>query len=99
MGIPPLVGFAGKLYIIEALVKSKCAGLAVILMLNSVASGYYYLSLIIEMFMRDPVEEAPVLEPRPYLMVCVGIALIGTVFFGVFPDLALEFARSSFVAG
>jgi len=99
MGIPPLVGFAGKLYIIEALVKAKCAGLAVILMLNSVASGYYYLRLIIEMFMRDPVEEAPVLEPRPYLMVCVGIALIGTVFFGVFPDLALEFARHSFVAG
>ena len=42
-------------------------GLAVILMLNSVISGYYYLRLIIEMFMRDPVGEAPALEPRPSL--------------------------------
>jgi NADH-quinone oxidoreductase subunit N len=98
-GIPPLVGFAGKLYIIEALVLAGSPGLAVILTLNSVVSGYYYLRLVIEMFMRDPVEEAPVLEPRPYLMVCVGIALIGTIFFGIFPDLALEFARHSFLAG
>jgi NADH-quinone oxidoreductase subunit N len=98
-GIPPLVGFAGKLYILEALVQAGYPGLAVIITLNSVVSGYYYLRLVVEMFMRDPVEEAPVLEPRPYLMVCVGIALIGTVFFGVFPDLALEFARHSFLAG
>jgi NADH-quinone oxidoreductase subunit N len=98
MGIPPLVGFVGKLYIIEALVQGGFPGLAIILMLNSVISGYYYLRLVIEMFMRDPVTEAPVLEPRPYLMVCVGIAVLGTLFFGVFPHLALDFARHSFLA-
>lgn len=99
MGIPPLVGFVGKLYIVEALVQGGRPGLAVILMLNSVISGYYYLRLIIEMFMRDPVAEATPVEPRPYLMVCVGIALLGTLFFGIFPHLALDFARSSFLAG
>jgi NADH-quinone oxidoreductase subunit N len=67
-------------------------------MLNSVVSAYYYLRLVIEMFMRDPVTEAPVLEPQPYLMVCVGIALLGTLFFGLFPYLALDFARHSFHA-
>jgi NADH-quinone oxidoreductase subunit N len=98
-GIPPLVGFAGKLYIIEALVLAGSPGLAVILTLNSVVSAYYYLRLVIEMFMRDPVKDAPQLEPRPYLMVCVGLALVGTIFFGIFPDLALDFARHSFAAG
>ena len=97
-GIPPLVGFVGKLYIIEALMLSGFPGLAIILILNSVVSGYYYLRLVIEMFMRDPVTEAPVLEPRPYLMVCVGIALLGTLLFGIFPHLALDFARHSFLA-
>jgi NADH-quinone oxidoreductase subunit N len=97
-GIPPLVGFVGKLYIMEALVSAGYAGLAVILVLNSVVSAYYYLRLVIEMFMRDPVSEAPVLEPRPYLMVCVAIALLGTVFFGIFPHLALDFARHSFLS-
>jgi NADH-quinone oxidoreductase subunit N len=97
MGIPPLAGFAAKLYVVEALVNAGCVGLAIVLMLNSVVSGYYYLRVIMEMFMRDPVKEAPSLEPRPYLMMSVGLATIGTVFFGLFPDLALDFARQSFL--
>jgi NADH-quinone oxidoreductase subunit N len=43
MGIPPLVEFAAKLYIVEALVSAGSIGLAVLVMLNSVVSGYYYL--------------------------------------------------------
>jgi len=97
MGIPPMVGFAGKLYIVEALVKGGCVGLAVVLMLNSVVSGYYYLRVIMEMFMHDPVKEAPSMEPRPYLMICIGLATFGTIFFGIFPHLALDFARQSFL--
>jgi NADH-quinone oxidoreductase subunit N len=97
MGIPPLVGFAAKLYVVEALINAGCVGLAIVLMLNSVVSGYYYLRVIMEMFMRDPVKEAPSLEPRPYLMTSVGLATIGTVFFGLFPDLALDFARQAFL--
>ncbi|MBM4265962.1 MAG: NADH-quinone oxidoreductase subunit N [Deltaproteobacteria bacterium] len=98
MGIPPLVGFVGKLYIIEALIAAGQVGLGVIVILNSVVSGYYYLRVIIEMFMKDATREIPALDPRPYLMVCVAIALAGTIFFGIFPDLALEAARDSFAA-
>jgi NADH-quinone oxidoreductase subunit N len=98
MGIPPLVGFAAKLYIVEALVNGGCVGLAVLLMLNSVISGYYYLCVIIQMFMRDPVGEARVLEPRPYLMFCIGLLMVGTILFGIFPQFALDFARQSFLA-
>jgi NADH-quinone oxidoreductase subunit N len=98
MGIPPMVGFAGKLYIVEALVNGGNVGLAVVLMLNSVISGYYYLRVIMAMFMDEPVKAVPAIEPRPYLMMCVGLATVGTVFFGIFPDLALDFARLSFQA-
>jgi hypothetical protein len=48
------------------------------------------------MFTRDPLGDAPQVEPRPYLMACVFLALVGTIYFGLFPDLALEFARDSF---
>ena len=96
MGIPPLVGFTAKLYIVEALVNGGSVGLAVLLMLTSVVSGYYYLRVIIEMFMRDPVKEPSAIEPQPYLMFCVGLLMLGTIFFGIFPHLALEFARQSF---
>ncbi|MDG2306244.1 MAG: NADH-quinone oxidoreductase subunit N [Candidatus Binatia bacterium] len=98
MGIPPLAGFVGKLYIIEALVDAQQVLLAVVLILNSVVSGYYYLRVIMEMFMRDPVKDATEIEPRPYLMLCVAVALFGTVFFGIFPDVALDAARDSFAA-
>lgn len=98
MGIPPLAGFVGKLYIIEALIHGQQIWLSVILILNSVVSGYYYLRVIIEMFMRDPTKDAPEIQPQPYLMLCVFVALVGTVFFGLFPDLALDAARNSFAA-
>jgi NADH-quinone oxidoreductase subunit N len=98
MGVPPLVGFAAKLYIVEALVSSGSIWLAVLVMLNSVVSGYYYLRVNIEMFMHDPVKDAPALEPRPYLMICVGLLVLGTIVFGIFPHLALDFARQSFLA-
>ncbi len=98
MGIPPLAGFVGKLYIIEALVDSQQVWLSVILILNSVVSGYYYLRVIIEMFMRDATAEHPEPEAQPYLMLCVFVALVGTVFLGLFPDLALDAARDSFAA-
>ena len=97
MGVPPLVGFAAKLYIIEALVNGGSVGLAVLLMLTSVVSGYYYLRVIIEMFMRDPVKEPSAIEPQPYLMFCVGLLMLGTILVGIFPHLALEFARQSFL--
>jgi NADH-quinone oxidoreductase subunit N len=98
MGIPPLVGFAAKLYVVEALVDAGSIGLAVLLMMNSVISGYYYLRVNMEMFMHDPVKDAPAIEPRPYLMICVALLMLGTIFFGIFPDLALNFARQSFLA-
>jgi NADH-quinone oxidoreductase subunit N len=98
MGIPPLAGFVGKMYILEALVDAGQIALAVILILNSVVSGYYYLRVIIEMFMRDPIGEETAPTPQPYLMVCVFLALAGTIFFGLFPDLALEAARTSFAS-
>src|SRR5262245_529757 len=97
MGIPPLVGFAGKLYIVEALINGGSVGLAVLLMLNSVVSGYYYLRVNMEMFMHDPVKATTAIEPRPYLMICVGLLMLGTIVFGIFPHLALDFARQSFL--
>jgi NADH-quinone oxidoreductase subunit N len=97
MGIPPMAGFIGKLYIIEALVQVGYIPLAVILILTSVISGYYYLRVIVEMFMRDPVTEPPAIEPKPYLVGALLVALVGTIYFGVFPDSALDLARASFL--
>ena len=57
-GIPPLSGFFGKLYILQAAVESDLGWLAVLLVVTSVVSAFYYLRVIVEMFMTDPEAEA-----------------------------------------
>lgn len=97
-GIPPLVGFVGKLYLIEAIVQAGYIWLAVIMVLNSAISAYYYLRLIFEMYMRDPSRPETVMEPAPLLIACLLLATVGTIYFGIFPDAPLDFARNSFLA-
>ena len=58
-GIPPLSGFFGKLYILQAAVESDLGWLAVLLVVTSVVSAFYYLRVIVEMFMTDPADEDP----------------------------------------
>lgn len=97
-GIPPLVGFVGKLYLIEAILQAGYVWLAVIMVLNSAISAYYYLRLIFEMYMRDPSRPETAMEPAPLLIACLLVATVGTIFFGIFPDGPLDFARDAFAA-
>jgi len=95
-GIPPLAGFVGKLYLIEAAVNAGYFWLSLAVVLNSVLAAYYYLAVVIAMFMRDPVKPVPAWERRPYLSFSLLVATVGTIYFGVFPSHALDFARLSF---
>jgi NADH-quinone oxidoreductase subunit N len=97
-GIPPLAGFAGKLYLIEAAVKAGYVGLAVVTVLNSAIATYYYLGVVIAMYMKDPVKPEAAREPRPYLAFSLVVAVVGTIVFGIFPSSVLDFARASFAA-
>jgi NADH-quinone oxidoreductase subunit N len=97
-GFPPLVGFAGKLYIFSAAVHAGYVTLAMVGVLSSVVSVYYYLGVLVRMYMA---EGATVIDPpstRPYLVACLLIAAVGTVLFGVFPSSAYELARQSFAS-
>ncbi len=62
-GIPPLVGFFGKLYVFSAAVSAGWTWLAVAGMLNSVVSAYYYLRVVVVMFMQ-PGDEASYVRPH-----------------------------------
>ena len=66
-GVPPLVGFAGKFYVFRAAVDNGYVGLAVIGVLNSVVSAYYYIWIIVTMYMREGELDPPSLATRPYL--------------------------------
>jgi len=53
-GLPPLAGFVGKFYLFAAVVKQELYFLAVVGVLNSVVSLYYYARIVRTMFLDFP---------------------------------------------
>lgn len=72
LGIPPTVGFMGKIFVFREAVQYGYAGVAVVGVLASVISAFYYLSLVVTMFMRE--EEAD--ENAPALAAPGGVAVL-----------------------
>jgi NADH-quinone oxidoreductase subunit N len=57
-GIPPFIGFFGKLNAINAVLTSGYTGLAIVMVLASVVGAYYYLRVIWYMYFEDAVDKA-----------------------------------------
>jgi|WetSurMetagenome_2_1015567.scaffolds.fasta_scaffold07248_2 NADH-quinone oxidoreductase subunit N len=98
-GIPLTGGFIGKFYLFSAAIEKGLVALAIIGVLNSVVSVYYYFRVIVYMYMREPVEGTP--EPDPIgwpVRAVVGILVIIIVFLGIRPDHILALAGSSSLA-
>jgi NADH-quinone oxidoreductase subunit N len=94
-GIPPFAGFFGKYYVFAAAVSSGFTWLAIIGVLTSLISVYYYLRLVVVMFFRDPLETAGIDVPVGGLIaLCVSAVVI--IVIGIFPSLVLQFTQSIF---
>jgi NADH-quinone oxidoreductase subunit N len=87
-GIPPFMGFWGKWYIFWAAVEAGKSWLAIIGMLNSAISAFYYLSVVVQMYMHTPDESetelAPIYMGMP-ITVAVTVAAFASVLFGLWP--------------
>ncbi|MFQ5964625.1 MAG: NADH-quinone oxidoreductase subunit N [Candidatus Scalinduaceae bacterium] len=94
-GIPPLAGFVGKFYIFSAAIKSGFIVLAVIGVINSVVSVYYYLRVTVVMYMKQPVREFAPLSLTPFMIVALIISIWGTIHLGIFPARIIDFAQKS----
>jgi NADH-quinone oxidoreductase subunit N len=94
-GIPPLAGFMGKFYVFSAAVKAKFYWLAVIGVLNSAVSVYYYLRVTVLMYFRDTEKEIRGLTFSPAAIIAVIIAVAGVLYLGMFPSKILALAQAS----
>jgi len=74
-GIPPTVGFWSKLYIFNAGIRADLAWLVIVGVLNSVISGYYYLSVARQMFLGDAEGAEPV-KTSPSIGLSLGVATL-----------------------
>jgi len=93
MGIPPTAGFAGKFYIFAGAVKAGYIWLAVLGVLNSAISLYYYLRIMVAMYFREPVEDYGWVKMHAGAVISIVVALIGILYLGILPGPVMEMAK------
>jgi NADH-quinone oxidoreductase subunit N len=98
-GIPPTAGFMGKFYLFSAAIDAGYLGLAIIGVLNSVVSVYFYLKVTVAMYMRTaetPAETSrPALSFAPMLALAVVIAAYGVLRLGIFPSVYIGLVQNA----
>ena len=80
-GVPPTLGFLGKFYLFRAVLEGGFVGLALIGVLTSLVSAYYYLRIVVIMYMQ---EGEPEIRSEPWLSLTAGIAAVATVALAIF---------------
>jgi len=97
-GIPPTAGFMGKLYLFAATVEAGYVVLAVIAVVMSAVSLYYYFRIVVQMYLRDGDEDGA--EPAELLRdrwteVVILACVVATLIVGVFPAPLVGWAKSA----
>jgi NADH-quinone oxidoreductase subunit N len=98
-GIPGTAGFIGKFYVFGGMVQADLVWLAVIGVVLSAVSAYYYLRVIIYMFFREPEEELPLRRPISGSMAAaLTITAVATLAIGIVPSRLWDAVVSAFAA-
>ena len=93
-GFPPMAGFIGKWYIFSAAVERGHYWLAIIGVLTSVVSVFFYLRIVVMMYMTEGTD---IVRPRVPLPAAAGLALatIAVFYLGILPTKIIELALDS----
>jgi len=75
-GVPPTLGLVGKIYLFRSVVEGGFIGLAVIGVITSLISAYYYLRVVVVMYMQ---EGDPQVSADSWLSLTIGAATLATV--------------------
>ena len=90
-GLPITAGFVGKVYIFLGLMTSQMIWLAVIMIVTSTISFFYYFTIIKQMYMREPSEEDSMLKAPTSISLIVTISLIGTFGLALFANMLTKY--------
>ena len=95
-GLPPTAGFIGKWYIFTAAVSAGYYGLAIIGVLTSVVSVFFYLRVVVMMYMADRDAAAPMPAPVSGVgMAALVCSIVAIVYLGILPTTVLTLAAES----
>jgi NADH-quinone oxidoreductase subunit N len=94
-GLPPTVGFIAKYYVFRAAIDAGYVWLALVGVLTSLVSAYYYLRVVVIMWMREG-EGRAVMQPA--LSLTVALTALATFIFGLVPNPLVDLATRSVLA-
>ena len=86
-GIPLTAGFTGKWFVFQSSVNAGLFPLAIVGVLTSVVSAFYYVRVIVNMYLQDGEGDAAA-GATPTVTWAIYIAFAGTLVLGLFPVLA-----------
>lgn len=96
-GIPPTIGFTGKLLIFTAAMEKGYFALVLIAMINVVISLYYYLLVLKAAYLLAPDKELPNLNVPLPVKLLTGLLIFGMIFGGIFPSQLIKVAKAAAV--
>ena len=91
-GMPPTLGLVGKFYLFRTAIQGGFIGLAIIGVLTSLISAYYYLRVVVTMYMRDGDPET---TREPWLDFTWGLTALGTVVLSFLPMALFTWASGA----
>lgn len=94
-GLPPTAGFIAKLYLFIALVDAKMIVVAIIALLNTVVSLYYYIRVLKNMYLVRDLSKSVHIELKPLSFITILLLVIPVLLFGVYFTPIVDFAKLS----
>ncbi len=94
-GVPPFVGFAGKFMVFRAAVNSGLIWLAVLGVLNSLISAFYYLRVVYVMYMQPLPRRAPAFPHSLAITAVASLSALAVVVLGLYPTPIFAAAQAA----
>lgn len=88
-GIPPFAGFFGKYYIFIAAIKAHLTWLAILGVISSAISVYFYLRIVVLMYFKSSDEELAI-ESSNSAMFAIVFSVLVIILLGIFPGSLLD---------
>ena len=93
-GIPPTAGFMGKFWIFSALMDQGFVTLAIVGVVNSAISLFYYIRVVVFMWIKEEVSGSDI-SLGPAMATAIVITLVASILFGIYPQPLFEHAQAA----
>jgi len=94
-GVPPTLGFVAKFGLFQTVLEAQLIGLALIGVLTTLISAYYYLRVVVNMYMRSGLPEV---RAERWLNLTIGVMAVAVLVLGLLPQPILNVAYQAGLA-